>query len=182
MAGHGLIRLGTRRVAHARFLTFERDYLLTDDGRWTLRDVVRHPGSVVVIPWDGEAVVMVEQYRHPAGRPVRELPAGKLDVAGEPPEQTARRECIEEVGLSPASLTLVQGCFTSPGFTDEFSHIYLAEGLTSVPADPQGIEEERAVVIRLTPDDIRDGLRALAFEDSTTLVGLYALLDHLGAH
>lgn len=181
MAGSGFIRLGSRRVTRARFLTFERDYLLADDGRWTVRDVVRHPGSVVVIPWDGEAAVLVEQYRHPAGRPVRELPAGKLDIGGEPPEQTARRECIEEVGLSPASLKLIQGCFTSPGFTDEYSHIYLAEGLTSVPPDPQGIEEERAVVVRLTPDEIREGLRSLAFEDSTTLVGLYALLDHIGS-
>jgi len=180
MADHGFTRLGSRRVTHARFLTFERDYLLTDDGRWTMRDVVRHPGSVVVIPWDGEAVIMVEQYRHAAGRPVRELPAGKLDIAGEPPEQTARRECIEEIGFSPGSLTLIQGCFTSPGFTDEFSRIYLAEELTSVPAEPQGIEEERAVVARLTLDDVRIGLRALAFEDATTLVGLYALLDHLG--
>ena len=173
------MRLGSRRITRASFLTLERDYLLADDGRWTMREVVRHPGSVVVIPWDGEAVVMIEQYRHPAGRPVLELPAGKLDTAGEPPEQTARRECIEEVGLSPASLKLIQGCFTSPGFTDEYSHIYLAEGLTGVPLDPQGIEEERAVVVRLTPDEIREGLRSLAFEDSTTLVGLYALMDHI---
>lgn len=179
MASPEFIRLGSRRITRARFLVFERDYLLTDDGRWTVREVVRHPGSVVVIPWDGEAAFMIEQYRHPAGRQVLELPAGKLDIAGEPPEQTARRECIEEVGLSPASLTLIQGCFTSPGFTDEYSHIYLAEGLTRVALDPQGIEEERAVVIRLTPDEIRDGLRSLAFEDSTTLVGLFALLDHL---
>jgi len=179
MLGSGFQRLGFRRVAQARFLTLERDYLLDPSGRWTIREVVRHPGSVVVIPWNGRAVALIEQYRHAAGRRVLELPAGKLDIAGEDPEDTARRECIEEAGLAPGTLTRLHGCFTSPGFTDEYSHIFLAGELTQVEADPQGIEEEQAEILWMTADEIRNALDTDLFEDATTIVGLYALLDRL---
>lgn len=173
-------RLGSRRVARTRFLTLERDHVLSGDGRWAVRDTVRHPGSVVVVPWDGETVAMVRQYRHAVGRPVLELPAGKLDVAGETPEAAARRECVEEVGLHPDRLIRVHGCYVSPGFTDEYSHVFLAEGLSPVGSDPRGIEEESSAVVRLSRDQVEEGLRTAAFEDATTIVGLYALLDHLG--
>ena len=179
MAGPRLSRLGSRRIAHSRFLTLERDYLIDSSGRWVVREVVRHPGSVVVIPWNGAAVALIEQYRHPAGRALRELPAGKLDIAGESPAETARRECIEEAGLDPATLTRVHGCFTSPGFTDEYTQVFLAEHLTPVDADPQGIEEEQAAIIWLTPDEVAAGLEDGSFEDATTIVGLYALMVHL---
>ena len=179
MAGPGLRRLGSRRVARTRFLALERDYLVDTTGLWTVRDVVRHPGSVVVIPWNGKAVALIEQYRHAAGRSVRELPAGKLDVAGEVPEETARRESIEEVGLKPGKLTRVHGCFTSPGFTDEYTHVFLAEDLDRVGSDPQGIEEEQADIVWMTPAEVDAGLHTDVFEDATTILGLYALLAHL---
>lgn len=171
--------LGKRVLVASRFLTMERHVLLGDGGRWSIREVVRHPGSVVAVPWTGSHVVLIEQYRHAAGRRLAELPAGKLDVEGEPPPETARRECIEEAGLDPARLTRLFGCFTSPGFTDEFSHIYLAEGLTPVDRDPQGLEEEQSSIIRLTPAEVADGLAGGAFEDATTIIGLQALLAHL---
>jgi len=179
MAGPQLSRLGSRRMAHSRFLTLERDYLLDASGRWIAREIVRHPGSVVVIPWSGMAVALIEQYRHPAGRRVRELPAGKLDVPGESPMEAARRECIEEVGLDPTNLTWVHGCFTSPGFTDEYTQIFLAENLAPVEADPQGLEEEQASLVWLNRDEVATGLRSGSFDDATTVVGLYALMAHL---
>lgn len=176
----GFRRLGTRRVARSSFLVLERDHVLAGDGRWIVRATVRHRGSVVVIPWDGDAVFMVRQYRHAAGRPILELPAGKLDVAGEPPEDAARRECIEEVGMEPGALRRVHGCYLSPGFTDEYSHVFLADRLRPVSAAPQGVEEEAADIVRLTRDEVAEGLRRSRFEDAKTIVGLYALLDHLG--
>ena len=179
MDGPGLQMLGSRRMAQSRFLTLERNYLIDQTGRWTIREVVRHPGSVVVIPWNGRAVALIEQYRHAAGRRVLELPAGKLDGAGETPEETARRECIEEAGLDPGTLVRVHACFTSPGFTDEYSHIFLAGDLTPVEAEPQGIEEEQADIVWMTADEVRHALETGSFEDATTIIGLYALLDRL---
>ncbi len=179
MDGVGPVGIGHRRVARVRFLTLERHYLVGPTGRWMVRVLVRHPGSVVVIPWNGDAVALIEQYRLAAGHRVRELPAGKLDVPGETPRETARRECIEEAGLDPGKITLVQSCFTSPGFTDEYSYVYLAEDLVQVAGDPQGMEEEQADIVWMTATEVADGLRSGAFEDATTIVGLYALLAGL---
>jgi 8-oxo-dGTP pyrophosphatase MutT (NUDIX family) len=172
-------RLGTRRIARTRYLTLERDYLIETSGRWAVREIVRHPGSVVVIPWDGSRVALIEQYRHATGRRILELPAGKLDVAGEPPDQTARRECVEEVGLDPGSLTLVHGCFASPGFTDEYSLIYLAEDLAPAEANPQGMEEEGSRIVWMTAAEAANALGGDGFEDSKTIVGIAALLARL---
>ena len=172
-------RLGSRRLARTRFLTLERDYLIEASGRWAIREVVRHPGSVVIIPWDGARVALIQQYRHATGRRILELPAGKIDVAGEPPEQTARRECIEEIGLDPGTLTRVHGCFASPGFTDEYSHIYLAEDLVPVGSNPQGMEEEGSLIVWMTAAEASRALAGDGFEDSKTIVGIAALLARL---
>ncbi|MCB2223042.1 MAG: NUDIX hydrolase [Actinobacteria bacterium] len=173
------VLLGSRRLARGRAIVVARDYLLAGPGRWMVREVVRHPGSVVVVPWDGEAVTLVEQYRHPAGRRVLEVPAGKLDVPGEAPEDAARRECIEEVGLDPGRLTPLHDCLASPGYTDEFSHLYLAEDLAPVAPDPQGVEEEQAATVRLTAPEVAAGLASGRFDDAKTIICLTALLERL---
>ena len=172
-------RLGSRRISRTQFLTVERDYLVEAPHRWSVREVVRHPGSVVVAPWDGERVVLIRQYRHAAGRPLLELPAGKVDVSGESPEETARRECVEEVGLDPGRLLFLHGCFLSPGFTDEYCRIYLATDLTPEAPRPHGFEEESATVTRLAPGEVKRRLDDAGFENAATIIGLYALLDHL---
>lgn len=172
--------LGRRRIARSSFLTFEREYRWTPAGGLVRREVVRHPGSVVVIPWDGERVHVIRQYRAAVDTAVLELPAGKLDVAGEAPEATAVRESIEEIGMRPDRVTLLHRCWISPGFTDEFTWIYLAEGLTTVPADPQGAEEIHAEQIALTIDEVRVLVDEGSVRDATTLIGFMALLRHLG--
>ena len=171
--------LGTRRVADLAFLTVDREFLMGPGG-WVTRDVVRHPGSVVVVPWDGERVTFIRQFRAAVGRTVLELPAGKLDVAGEPPADTAVREAIEEIGRLPRRLTLLHTSLASPGFTDEISYIFLAEDLESVASDPQGLEEEVADVVEWDLDDVEQALADGVFEDSTTLIGVLALLRLLG--
>jgi ADP-ribose pyrophosphatase len=158
----------------------ERGYYRTPDGGWMVREVVRHPGSVVVIPWDGRRVHCIRQHRSAAGGALLELPAGKLDVDGEAPEATARRESVEEIGMRPERLTLLHRVYTSPGFTDELSFIYLAEDLVEVPADPQGAEEREADVVSMTPTEVEEYLSAPTVADATTLIGLASLLRHLG--
>lgn len=171
--------VGRRRVARTRFLTVERAYYTTPDG-WVVREIVRHPGSVVVVPWDGERVHMIRQVRVAVGRPLLELPAGKLDVDGETPEAAAARECAEEIGLRPGRLTPLHTAYTSPGFTDERCMIYLAEDLAPVGSDPQGAEEAAAEHVALTLEEAAAGLADGSITDATTLIGLYALLRRLG--
>ena len=172
--------VGTRSVARGRFITLERRYYATPGGRWTAREVVRHPGSAAVVLWDGERVHLVRQHRAAVGGPLLELPAGKLDVAGESPEVAARRECIEELGLQPGRLTLLHVGYTSPGFTDELTHIYLGENLTAAAASPQGLEEASATVVALTLDEVAAALANGEVRDAKTILGLCTLLRRCG--
>ena len=180
MGGTGFPLLGRRFVARGSFITVERCYYLGRGIRWTVRDIVRHPGSVAVIPWDGREVHMMRQHRAAVGGPLLELPAGKRDVPGEDPAETARRECVEEVGLLPGRLTLLHQAYTSPGFTDEITWVYLAEDLSRVPAAPQEIEEEAAVMVSLSLEDCLVALSAGEIRDAKTILGLYALARRVG--
>jgi len=176
----GFALLGRRFVAQGRFITLERAYYLAGDGGWTAREVVRHPGSAAVVLWDGSRVHLMRQHRAAVGGELLELPAGKLDVAGESPEETARRESVEELGLLPGRLTLLHVGYTSPGFADELTWIYLGEDLTPVTASPQGPEEAAAQVVRLTAEEAARLLEAGELRDAKTILGLCSLLRRLG--
>jgi ADP-ribose pyrophosphatase len=180
VAGSPFRPLGSRFVARGRFITLERLYYLGPGGEWSVRELVRHPGSVAVVLWDGERVQLVRQHRAAVGAPLLELPAGKLDVPGEAPEATAERECVEEVGLRPRRLTLLHTGYTSPGFTDELTSIYLGEDLAPAPNSPQGPEEAAATVVALTLDEAAAALDDGEVRDAKTILGLCALLRRLG--
>ena len=95
------------------------------------RDKIWHPGAVGILAIDEEHVWLTRQPREAAGMPASlEIPAGKLDVEGEPPEQTARRELAEEIGRQAASWRELFCFYTSPGFTDERVWLYLATDLS----------------------------------------------------
>jgi len=176
----GFALLGKRFVARGRFIAFERAYYLAPDGGWTARDVIRHPGSAAVVLWDGSRVYLVRQHRAAVGGDLLELPAGKLDIAGESPEETAGRECVEELGLRPGRLSLLHVGYTSPGFADECTWIYLGEDLVRAPADPQGPEEAAAQVVALTVDQVARALESGELRDAKTILGLCSLLRRLG--
>jgi ADP-ribose pyrophosphatase len=96
----------------------------------TLREVVRHPGGVVVLAEvDGDSIPFVRQHRYPINKDLLELPAGKLDP-GEEPEKSAARELEEETGFRANSLVHVSSFYSSPGFCDELLHLYYTNDLT----------------------------------------------------
>ncbi len=103
------------------------------DGALTRREVVQHPGAVAIVPlvrrgdeWD---VLMVQQFRTAANRPMLEIPAGTLEP-GEAPDPAAARELQEEIGKKPGKLIRLGGEYTAPGYTTEFIHLYMATDLT----------------------------------------------------
>ena len=99
------------------------------DGKQTLREVVHHPGGVGVLPMDEDGnVYMVRQFRYPVGAPTLEIPAGKIDRHDDHLD-TAKRELSEETGFSADEYIDLGCCYTSPGYTDEIIHVYLARGL-----------------------------------------------------
>ncbi|HEX6235559.1 MAG TPA: NUDIX hydrolase [Acidimicrobiales bacterium] len=114
------------------------------------REVVRHPGAVAVVPLhDDGTITLLRQYRVALDAEVWEVPAGVRDVDGEPTEETARRELAEEAGLSARRLDHMITFHNSAGFSDESVVVYVATGLTEVPDDRQGVEEQHMQVARM---------------------------------
>lgn len=172
--------LGLRHVERGRLLAFERRYFWGPGHETMVREMVRHPGSVAVIPTIDAEVVLLRQPRTPIGRHLLEIPAGLLDHADEDPAETARRECEEETGYRPGSLTLLHSFYNSPGFCDEFSWLYLGEDLAEVGSRPQAAEERTSEVVRMSWQDAWRAVREGDIEDAKTLLGLYALAMRRG--
>ena len=106
------------------------------NGREAWREVIRHPGAVVIVPVDDEGnVYLVRQFRYPYGRVLLEVPAGKLEW-GEEPFAAAARELEEEIGAAAARWLPLGEMLPTPGFCDELQHVWLARGLTFGESHP----------------------------------------------
>ena len=150
------------------------------DGETYQREVVRHPGAVVVVPaGDSGTFLLVKQYRAAAGAELLEVPAGKRDVAGEPPEVTAARELAEEIGKSATQLKLLARFYNSPGFCDEMTHLYLASGLSDVPLDRHGVEEHHMSVVEVSFADVDTMIEKGDIVDAKSIIGLTLALKRL---
>ena len=137
------------------------------------RDVVHHPGAVVVVPLtDRGTVLMVRQFRAAVDGDLLEIPAGKRDVDGEPTEVTAARELAEEVGRRAGRLDLLARFYNSPGFTDELSWLYLARDLEEVPVDRQGEEEQHMTLEEVALLDAPELIASGEIMDAKSIIGL----------
>jgi 8-oxo-dGTP pyrophosphatase MutT (NUDIX family) len=160
-----LLRGSLIQVASARFVG--------PDGEEFDRDVVHHPGAVIVVPLTAAGgVLMVRQYRAAIEGELLELPAGKRDVDGEPTEVTAGRELAEEVGRRAGRLDLLARFYNSPGFTDELSWCYLAQDLTPVPEDRQGAEEQHMTIEEVPLAAVPAMIAAGELIDAKSIIGL----------
>lgn len=168
----GFRTLGARTIAEEAFLRLDRVTVITPDGAPLERVVVAHPGAVAVVPIIGDDVILIEQHRTPVGRPLVEIPAGKLDIPGENRRDTAERELEEEIGFTPGRLVHLIDLLTTPGFSDECITIYLATDLTEVPPRPIGAEEHHARVVRLRLDEAVEQVRTGVITDAKTVAGL----------
>ena len=150
------------------------------DGETYRREVVRHPGAVVVVPaTDSGTFLLVQQYRAAVGAELLEVPAGKRDVTGEPPEVTAARELAEEIGKKAARLELLARFYNSPGFCDEMAYLYLASGLSDVPLDRHGVEEQHMSVVEVPFGDVDAMIEKGDIIDAKSTIGLTLALKRL---
>ena len=161
-------RVGSEELFSGRIVTVRNDRIRHADGEVVDREIVSHPGAVGVVAHDGEHLWLVKQPREPVGDYLLELPAGKLDVEGEPPLETAKRELAEEIGKAAKTWVHLTTFWASPGFSDEAIHIYLATDLYDEHAHTD--EVERIEVVKVPLSDIDRVIRENA--DSKTLVGL----------
>ena len=160
--------LTSREVYEGKIIRLRVDEIALPGGLKTTREVVEHPGAVVIVPLDDNGeVVLVRQYRHAIKRYLLEFPAGGLEP-GEGPLATAQRELREEVGLDAATWTSLGYFFSSPGFASEIIHVFLAEGLSSGYANPD--EDEDLVVVRCKASDLFEQREQL--QDAKSLAAL----------
>jgi len=174
-------KLDEQLVAQGHVVSFYRSTFEGPDGEHFVRDVVKHPGAVSVVPiTDDEHVLLVRQYRAAVEADMLEIVAGKRDVPGEDPVVTAARELREEVGHAAERFQHLTALTHSPGFCDEVNHIYLATGLTAVQRDHQGIEEEHMTIERVPLGAVRGLIADGSISDAKSIVGLLLGLDRLG--
>jgi len=163
-------RIGSETIYSGSIVTVGSERFRYDDGPEVKREKVWHPGAVGILPIDAEQVWLTRQPREVAGLQASlEIPAGKRDVEGEPPLQTAKRELAEEIGQQAASWEELKIFFTSPGFSDERVWLYLARELSDAP--PAAADEDERIEIVPWPLDRLDQAVAEC-EDSKTLIAL----------
>jgi ADP-ribose pyrophosphatase len=130
-------------------MALRADEVVMPGGRVARREIIEHPGAVAIAALDpDDRIMMIYQYRHAVGRRLWEMPAGLLDVAGEDPVETARRELREEAGLEAAEWSTLLDLVPSPGFSDEAIRVFLARGLTDVGRPDLGDDEEADLTTR----------------------------------
>jgi len=163
-------------VVYEGFSTVRRDVVRMPDGEEVEREIVQHPSAVAIVPLraDGQ-VVLLRQYRHAIGRYVLEIPAGKLDVEGEPPHEAAQRELAEEIGQRASRLVVLTEFVNSSGWATETTTVYLGSDLQEV-ARPDGFraeaEEADMEIVVLPLAEALDQVRSGAIADAKTIIGL----------
>ena len=138
-------------IYQGRIFTVQIETITLPKGVELQAEIIRHPGSVVIVPvTDAGEVVLVRQYRHAIGRFAWELPAGSLK-AGEDVDRAAARECHEEIGLIPSRIQRVGSFFPTPGYCDEEMHFFKASGLRTPGASDEDAHQDEDEDIEARP-------------------------------
>lgn len=165
-------QLESQRVFNGRVFSVDRDRVKMPNDRTVTVDVVRHSRSVVLVPVpEPGKVILVRQYRYAVNAFLWELPAGSVDE-GESPEQAARRECHEEIGLVPSTIVRLSAMYPTPGYCDEEMVFFRLSGLEKTDEQAEVDEDEDIETKVFELRDAREMVRRGEIQDMKTLVGL----------
>ena len=167
--------LARTTVYKGRIFQLEVDVVKLPTGHTVDMEIVRHPGSVVLLPVpEPGKIILVRQYRYTIDRWIWELPAGSLKP-GEDPDTAAARECEEEIGLAPGKVTRLHGYFPTPGFCDELMTYYRCEDLRAPAADSTAKkdDDEEIEPRTFTHDEVRALVQSGEIVDLKTLAALH---------
>jgi ADP-ribose pyrophosphatase len=169
--------LSSEMVYQGRVFGLRRDEVLEPSGLRTTREVITHPGSVVVLPVlpDGR-IVMVRQYRHATRQYLWELVAGRKEPE-ETPKQGAARELLEETGYRAKRFKVFLDVFPTPGFLEERMYLLLAEGLTAGEAEPE--EDEKIEVRAYRVNELKQMIKSGRLRDAKSIAGILYYLTFL---
>lgn len=174
-AEQGPGQVSTRRAYHGRIISLDIDTVRFPDGSTGELEMVRHPGASAIVPFMSDPagpdpqILLIKQYRYAALEFLYEIPAGRLEP-GEDPLECARRELQEETGCTAAHLEPMHTMYTTPGFTDEKIHLFLAHGLTRGASATEADEFISVEVMPLTRalEMVQDG----RIKDAKTVLGV----------
>ena len=166
-----------REIYRGRVFTLSADRVTLPSGHTSVMDVVRHPGSVVLLPMPRpDQLVLIRQYRYAVDRVIWEVPAGSLEP-GEDPRAGAARECEEEIGLVPGRLEQIGALLPTPGFCDELMTFYRCTEL-SAPAPDSTVHQDEDEVIEPRTFSLAEVRRMIAsgeIVDMKTVAGVALL-------
>lgn len=174
--------ISTTLLHQGHIIRLHEDTVEFPDGSTGTLDIARHPGASAIVPMLDSLsaidprVLLIRQFRHAAGGWIWEIPAGRLD-AGEKeyPERAAARELTEETGYTAAHLERLTSIVTTPGFSDEVIHLFLATGLT--PGQHHREEDEFMELHEVRWSEAMRMVRSGGIRDAKTLVGLMLVND-----
>ena len=166
-------------VFEGRLIRVRLDHVRLASGAKATREIIEHPGAVVIAAMDAnERVLLVKQYRQAVERETLELPAGTLDKRGEEPAEAARRELLEETGHTAQNWELVAQFYPSPGINTEEMYLYFARDLAE---EAQATEEDESITVeRLSLSEAIKLVESGEIHDGKTIVGLLLLARKLG--
>lgn len=165
------IPFSSETIYDGKILHVERWQVTCPNGRTAAREIVVHKGAAAVVPvYPDGTTLLVRQHRVAVDRVTLEIPAGKLDSAGEDPHDCAVRELEEETGLRAGRMTLLTSLLTTPGFCTEKIAIYLAQGLSQGSTHPD--EDEFLDLVRMPLDEAVDRIMRGDIRDGKTICGL----------
>ncbi len=163
--------VSSETIYKGKIINVEKLIVQLPNGKLTTREVVRHPGAAMVVPiTDDGYVIMVRQFRKPVEKVCLEMPAGKLDE-GEEPAECARRELEEETGYRAGKIEHIISIDTSPGFSDEVIHIYVATGLTGGESKPDN--DEFLEIEKVKISDLIKLIYQGNINDAKTIIGAF---------
>lgn len=163
-------------IFKGRLLSVERDTVRLPNGLTSSREVVRHPGAVGIIALMDQQVLLVRQYRYAIAQKILEIPAGKLDPQ-EIPLDCAVRELREETGYR-GTMEHVSTFYTTPGFSDEVMHLFLAQDLVW---DPLAQDEDEFIEVERIPwDEAVQRAQRNDFKDAKTVLGILLVKGRMG--
>jgi ADP-ribose pyrophosphatase len=166
-------KISSEQVYDGHFLKIQRDQVMLPNGQTTIREYIKHPGAVVILPLFSDGTVLLErQFRYPLNQVFIEFPAGKID-AGEDPLECAKRELQEETGYTAKCWQFVCTIHNAIAYSDEHLDIFLARDLQSGQANLD--EGEFLETYRTTVDELMEAVRSGQVTDVKTMIGAFWL-------
>lgn len=164
-------------IYNGKILNLQKRIVKLQSGKIVQREIINHPGSVAIIPIiDDKTIILIEQYRSTLEKIILEIPAGTIEF-NEKPEDCARRELLEETGYKAKKLKKLFSGYTTPGYSNEIMHIFLATDLTYIKESPEEDENIRTRIIKL--DKINQMIKNGEIMDIKTICSIKSINSEL---